>query len=160
MTLTQAEMEARYDATRLSPITSYPTPIPLSAQEEEILTLLLAISEPDPEEQGSSYAERFAAGYRYGQAIARALQAEEQEDDQIEIERHTHYSDTGLPYADPWTRYTLGDASFDIHDGGRAANLCIAHEMIEIDSNAQLLDLAALLSDARVLEALDPSSPE
>jgi hypothetical protein len=76
----------------------------------------------------------------------------------LQITRHTHHTD-GTPAGDPWTTYKLGEAEIDIQDAG-GVSLYIGRESIEIDENAQLLDLAMLLADERVLNALDPTNDE
>jgi hypothetical protein len=120
-------------------------------------------------------AAQFLAGYQAGQelgdlinqggdeaAIAawtdERMPASEDGPEELQIERHTHMSDGGLvPIGQQWTEYTLGEASIAIIDAG-GGNVVIDREMLEFTDNAQLLDLATLLADERVLEALDPTN--
>jgi len=70
----------------------------------------------------------------------------------ITVERHTLHTDGSIP-SDPWTTYTLGEASIALQDAG-GGNVCVDGEMLDIEDAAQLRDLAALLTDPRVREAL------
>jgi hypothetical protein len=76
----------------------------------------------------------------------------------LQITRYTRHLDGSIP-SDPWTQYDLGEASISIQDAG-GGNICLDREMLEFEDNAQMLDLALLLADERVLEALDPSTAE
>jgi hypothetical protein len=134
MTLTQAEMEAKYDAERNGTLYGTPTP------PENPSPLLLDLARwAEVEITLAREADRVLA----------------QQPSQIQIERHTRHTDGSIPH-DPWTSYTLGSASIDIQDAG-GGNIGIDLEGLEFEENAQMLDLARLLNDPRVIQALGSS---
>lgn len=115
-------------------------------------------------------AEQFAAGYQAGTALGdlinqgadeaaiadwtdKHLPTDTDAPIGLQIERHTHHTN-GEPASDPWTTYAFGEAEIDIQDAG-SVNLYLGQESIEIEDNAQLFDLIALLSHATVQAALD-----
>jgi hypothetical protein len=143
MTLTQAEMEARYDAERSGAV--YVKPAPGAELLDRILALPL-------EEQNAVWeqAERIMLADEIDRLLAKPIQ----------IVRHTHDSD-GVLIATPWTMYTLGNAAIDVNEGSGGGNLCVYGHCIDLEFDYRpLLDLAMLLADTRLLDALDPSRNE
>jgi hypothetical protein len=136
MTLTQAEMEAKYDAERAGTLYIKPAGDLVTAALE-----FIAQVEHDDE-----------------LAIAEAIDRMMATPEELQITRHTHH-DSGERARDPWTTYALGEAEIDIHDAG-GGNLCIPGMCHDFTDAAPLLDLAMLLADERVLEALDPSTED
>lgn len=138
--LTQAEMEAKYDAERDGSAYTKPADDSFGTDvTDELIATLEAIERHfDSLKDGSA---------EWIDAPPAAIQ----------IERHILNMD-GDPASDPWTTYTLGVAAIAIHDSGSGGNVCLSRGMLGFKDNAQLLDLALLLSNETVLEALDPSN--
>jgi hypothetical protein len=104
-------------------------------------------------------AERDGSAYVKPSTLLPAVADVTEGPEQLQITRHTIGAD-GSPAADPWTTYALGVAEIDIHDSGRGGNLCIPGLCHDFQDSAPLLDLALLLSNETVLEALDPTNDE